>query len=251
MGPLPESEGMRFLLTIVDRKTKWLECVPMAAATSKNCCNGFIRAWLARYGCPEQITCDNGLTYQANLWMDLQRVLGVEVNFVPPYHQETNGLIERQHRPLKESIKAALVEMGNVHKDKWMQQLPLTLLGRRVSLHEDMNASPAQLTLGGDPVIPGVLMPDHNPEKQTNYHQLLQQIQASVDTPAVPTSSHAKEKTTYIPKEFESATHVYVEARQREDMCLDLAYRLKPTGDPFDQGDLVFCWRADPSKTNQ
>ena len=57
---------------------------------------------------------------QAN--MGTRRVLGVKVNFVPPYHQSTNGAIERQHRTIKESIKASLVELGDVHKSNWMSQ---------------------------------------------------------------------------------------------------------------------------------
>ena len=178
VGPLPESEGMKYILTILCRKSKWLKAVPIPQATSLNCCNAFIRGWLSRYGCPEEIICDNGLTYQAGLWVDLQRVLGVKVTFVPPYHQSTNGAIERQHRTLKESIKAALVEMGDTHKERWMQQLPLTLLGRRVSLIPDINASPAQMTLGADPMIPGILVPDQiEPEKQTNPHELLKTVQ--------------------------------------------------------------------------
>ena len=73
---------MRYILTILDRRTRWLECVPMAAATSINCCNAFIRSWLSRYGAPQAIFCDNGNTYTANLWQDLTRVLGIKVQFV-------------------------------------------------------------------------------------------------------------------------------------------------------------------------
>ena len=86
--------------------------------------------------------------------------LGINVNLVPRYHQSTNGAIERQHRTLKESIKASLVEMGDLHKEKWMSQLPLTLLGRRVSLQPDLGCSSADLVLGGPPVLPGVVVPD-------------------------------------------------------------------------------------------
>ena len=50
--------------------------------------------------------------------------------------------------------------MADVHRENWMQQLPLTLLGRRVSLQPDLGASPADLVLGGGPVLPGVLVPD-------------------------------------------------------------------------------------------
>ena len=77
VGPLPESEGMRYIMTLLDRRTRWLECVPLASATSKNCCNAFIRGWLSRYGAPQRIYCDNGNTYTAGLWKDLNRVLGI------------------------------------------------------------------------------------------------------------------------------------------------------------------------------
>ena len=131
------------------------------------------------------------------------KTFNVEVIFTPAYHQATNGAIERQHRTIKESIKASLIEMGDLHKSKWMQQLPLTMLGRRVSLQPDMGASPAQLTLGGDPVIPGVLVPD-TPESE-DTHELLQSIQAKTDKPAVPMSRHREEDKIYIPKDFYEA----------------------------------------------
>ena len=148
IGPLPESEGMKYILSILDRKSRWLECIPIPAATSKNCCNAFIRGWLQRYGACETLTSDNGNTFTAGLWTDLSRVLGIKVNYVPRYHQATNGAIERQHRTLKESIKASLVEMGDTHRSQWMTQLPFTLLGRRVALQPDLMASSADLTLG-------------------------------------------------------------------------------------------------------
>ena len=181
----------------------------MPAATSLNCCNAFIRSWLSRYGAPRQIFCDNGNTYTAKLWDDLTRVLGIQVQFVPLYHQSTNGAIERQHRTLKESIKASLIEMGNIHRDKWMQQLPLTLLGRRVSLQEDMGASSAQLVFGADPIIPGVLVPDE-PERKEDIHELLKTVQMSSDNKAVPMSDHSKPYEYYVPKNLQEADYVYV-----------------------------------------
>ena len=211
VGPLPESEGMKFLLTILCRRTRWLECVPLPAATSMNVCNGFLRTWLARYGCPQEIFCDNGNTYTANLWQDLNRVLGIEVTFVPPYHQATNGAIERQHMTLKESIKASLIGMGDTHRENWMKQLPFTFQGRRVALQQDLGTSAAELTLGGAPVLPSVFVPD-SPKQQTNTHELLKTVQTNVSQPPVPMSHHSKPKPEDFkePKDFHSATHVYV-----------------------------------------
>ena len=98
--------------------------------------------------------------------------------------------------------------MGDVHKENWMQQLPFTLLGRRVSLQPDLNASPSDLTLGGGVVIPGVMVPDENSE--TKPHQLLKQVQTNVSRPAVQMSHHGPEQTMVEPSDFHTATHVYI-----------------------------------------
>ena len=58
--------------------------MPLPQATSINCCNAFVRAWLSRYGSPKSIFCDNGNTFTANLWKDLTKLLGIEVKYVPP-----------------------------------------------------------------------------------------------------------------------------------------------------------------------
>ena len=55
----------------------------MPEATAKSCANAFIRGWLQRYGCPEEIFCDNANTFTANLWHELTRILGIKTTFVP------------------------------------------------------------------------------------------------------------------------------------------------------------------------
>ena len=52
VGPLPESEGKQFLLSILDRTCRWIECYPMANASSADCCKAFLE-WTSRYGVPK------------------------------------------------------------------------------------------------------------------------------------------------------------------------------------------------------
>ena len=208
VGPLPVSEGMSYLLTIICRKSKWVECVPMPAANSLNVCNAFIRAWLSRFGACEEIFSDNGNTFLANMWTDLNRILGIKVTYVPRYHQATNGAIERRHRSIKDSLKASLLQMGDTYGSSWMLQLPFTLLGLRASLQPDLGASPSDMTTGSSPLLPGVMVDDQQGEE--NDHQLLQTLKKLDAEPPIPMSRHRPQDDVYMPPATKTATHVYI-----------------------------------------
>ena len=87
VGPLPESRGFKYLLSIYDRSTRYYEAVPMSEATAESCCHAFLHGWVQRYGLPSSACSDNGNSFIAKLWKDLQKTLNVQVVFVPFYHQ--------------------------------------------------------------------------------------------------------------------------------------------------------------------
>ena len=78
----------------------------------------------------------------------MQRHLGIDIKHTPIYWPQGNGLIERNHQSLKNSIKAQLVEMGEMHKQNWMKYLPWALLGRRTAFNKELGTSSSELTLG-------------------------------------------------------------------------------------------------------
>ena len=55
----------------------------MTEATSEACCHAFLHGWVARYGLPRTACSDNGNSFVAKLWRDLQSTLNVKVIFVP------------------------------------------------------------------------------------------------------------------------------------------------------------------------
>ena len=85
VGPLPPSEGHRYLLTILDRTSRWIEALPLIEATSESCATAFIRGWLKTFGLPRVVTSDNGNTFVAQLWKGLHKALGIEVAYPPPH----------------------------------------------------------------------------------------------------------------------------------------------------------------------
>ena len=58
VGPLPQSQGHRYLLTMVDRFTRWPEATPMPDATVKTCARAFLFNWVARFGVLADISTD-------------------------------------------------------------------------------------------------------------------------------------------------------------------------------------------------
>ena len=94
VGPLPESEGMSYIMTILDTTTRWLEAIPLAEANADQCCKAFIRGWVQHFGLPNTAKSDNGNTFIAKLWKDTHAALGIKVAFTPPYHASSLGGVE-------------------------------------------------------------------------------------------------------------------------------------------------------------
>ena len=85
VGPLPESEGHLYLLTVIDRYTRWLEAIPLATVTALSCARALLRHWVARFGTPATITTDRGRQFTSQLWSELSSLLGIS-------HQQTTSL---------------------------------------------------------------------------------------------------------------------------------------------------------------
>ena len=167
VGPLLVSRGFRYILLVIDINSRWIEAIPLVEATANSCAAALISGWIQRFGLPQVIKSDKGNTFMAALWQELQAKLGVEVSFMPLYHASSLGPVERRHRDIKASLKAALVQMANSSADKWVDRLPWVMLFRRSMIQRDLQTSPAELTLGMTPMLPGDLLGEES-EPMTN-----------------------------------------------------------------------------------
>ena len=105
VGPLPQSKGYAYLLTVIDRFTRWPEAIPLANITAEAIAGAFLLGWVARFGTPNSVTTDRGRQIEAELWKDLTKVLGSIKIRTTSYHPIANGIVERFHRQLKAAIK--------------------------------------------------------------------------------------------------------------------------------------------------
>ena len=153
VGPLPPSRGFSYLFTIVDRYTRWPEAIPVADMTTPTLCSALLLNWVARFGVPLQMTSDRGSQFTSDLWSRMSELLGIRINATTAYHPQSNGIVERLHRRLKEALKARLVGPD------WFDQLPWILLGLRTTIKQDLHCSPAEMVFGSPISIPGDCLP--------------------------------------------------------------------------------------------
>ena len=218
VGPLPKSEGYKYLLTIIDRTTRHLSALPLVEPSAKECSQAFLLHYVAQYGLPSACTSDQGSNFVSSLFTEMQRNLGIDIKHTPVYWPQGNGLIERNHQSLKDSIKAQLVEMGELHQENWMKYLPWALLGRRTAYNKDLGTSSSELTLGTHIQVPGSLLQPVSSE-EPNINQILNKLRIKDNRAAVPTST-IKQEEKEAPK---NVTHVYV--KQHNTRGLDTRYR--------------------------
>ena len=98
VGPLPSSQGYSYLLTMIDRTTRWPEVIPMSSISDESCVHAFISAWVSRFGVSAVLTLDRGCQFTSSIWTGVCSVLGISASNTTSFHPQSNGMVERFHR---------------------------------------------------------------------------------------------------------------------------------------------------------
>jgi transposase InsO family protein len=125
VGPLHPSRGFQYLFTVVDRTTRWPEAFPLASITAADCAKAFFSGWVVRFGVSAVITSDRGAQFTSSLWAALCQLLNISHSTTTAYHPQSNGLVERFHRRLKDALRAQSAAAD------WADHLPWVMLGIR------------------------------------------------------------------------------------------------------------------------
>ena len=94
----------KMFLVLVDAHSKWLDVVPVSAATSTVTIEK-LRAIFATHGLPERIVTDNGTVFTSEEFESFLLSNGVAHTGTAPYHPASNGLAERVVQTFKQGVK--------------------------------------------------------------------------------------------------------------------------------------------------
>lgn len=144
VGPLPPSQAYRYLLTTIDRFSRWMEAAPLSEIAERAAAEAFYSERIARYGAPAEVVTDQGRQFESQLFRPLGQICGLNKKRTTAYPQ-CNGTVERFHRTLE-----AAYQLHSKHGTRFCQ-----LLSSEYELQSEKTSEPCELVFGQAARLPG------------------------------------------------------------------------------------------------
>ena len=151
VGPLPMTANRnKWILSFIDLFTKFPETIPVPDQRDEPIARCFVHQIISRYGTPRFLLTDNGANFVSDLFSAVSQILGIKRVLTTAYHPQSNGVVERHHRFLKDVIS----HFVNKSASDWEDYLQLAMLAYRSAPNKATNETPFYLQFGRDPVLP-------------------------------------------------------------------------------------------------
>ncbi|GJJ75098.1 hypothetical protein EMPS_07456 [Entomortierella parvispora] len=95
VGPLPMSNGKRFVLNMVDYLSGWVVSVALSSLAGNLVLRTVEKHWAMQYGHPKRIITDNGSSLSAGVFKAWCIKHMIDLDPASAYHAQTNGMVER------------------------------------------------------------------------------------------------------------------------------------------------------------
>ena len=148
MGTLTEIDGYRYVLTVIDYFTKWVEIIPLKTKSGEEVGRALFKTF-TRYGCPKVIISDQGREFCNALNTKLFKLTGVDHRVTSAYHPQANGMVEKQNSATTSALKACIDE-----QEDWLDCLDSIAMSFRGSQHCSTGKTPFEMMFGTQMRLP-------------------------------------------------------------------------------------------------
>ena len=164
MGPINISErGNRYIVVISDHFTKWTEGLALPDITAETVARALVEEWVCRYGPPRFLHSDQGRQFEAEVFQEMCRLLGLTKTRTSALHPEGNGQVERYNR----TLGAMLAIYTEDYPRRWDEHLPYIMAAYRGTQHSSTKLSPNMMLFGRENALPvHVVLGDPNREDE-------------------------------------------------------------------------------------
>lgn len=169
VGKLPRSHDNKFfILTIVDHYSRYLEAIPLANTYSTTIIKE-LNAYFSKFGISKVVLTDNGPSFRSDEFRDYLKNLNIQHRKSSIYYPQSNGLLERIHLSMKNSITSLSEQVF-----EWSDRLLFFKLHYNASKHAVTQYSPAELFFGREINIP--LNMFEKPKEGEEYSNYLKKL---------------------------------------------------------------------------
>lgn len=158
IGPLPRSENHNvYALTMICELTKYLIVAPIPNKEAKTMAKAIFENLILIHGPVKEIISDKGTEFVNSIVSELFSTFKTSHCISTPYHHESLGSIERNHRVFNEYIRSYLA-----NNTDWENNLKNFQFCYNISPHYSFNQnySPFELVYNRKPNIPDFLLTD-------------------------------------------------------------------------------------------
>lgn len=146
---MPLASKYSMIVAARDDLTGFCEAKPLISQNADSLAEFLWSHIYCRYGCPQQVTTDNGSEVLGAFEVLAKRLRIPQVK-ISPYNKHANGVVERGHYTMRE----ALVKACEGHISRWPKMLPAAVFADRVTISSVTGYSPFELLHATKPVLP-------------------------------------------------------------------------------------------------
>ena len=151
VGPLETSlEENRYILTVQDDLTKFVEAVPIKTKETDIVAKALVENVILKYGIPDQICSDQGKEFMSEIFTKICKLLKIKQLSSTAYHHETLGALENSHKILGSYLRI----YANDKPQTWDEWLPFYVFTYNTSVHSETGYSPFELLYGRQCKLP-------------------------------------------------------------------------------------------------
>ena len=104
IGPLSESNGFKYILNLVDYRTKWRESVAVKDVQAETLIKEFDKIF-KRWGPPQVLVSDRASYFECKKFTEFLESWKIEQHLTTAYQHQSNGLVERNNRSIWDQLR--------------------------------------------------------------------------------------------------------------------------------------------------
>lgn len=179
VGPLPPTEREnKYILSMMDDLTRFVDFVPMPNQEAETVASGLFEQIISRYTLPKKIVTDQGAQFTGEVFKNLCKLLKIKKIQTTAYHPQSNH-VERAHSTLGNYLRN-FVDRKPANWDKYVRTAAHAYNN---TINEASGYTPMQLLFGFNSEIPDNLKKGMDPiyNFEDYYFELRHKLQISFD----------------------------------------------------------------------